>query len=242
MELTINIKEETAIVVLARQPMNAFDLPYLENIYGSLKELEENSAITFVIIKSGLKHGFSSGLDLRNLLVAENYKDTQDNIFRAVVIMFKINKLVVKSNKIYFASLQGPVIGSAASLSFACDFRLASVNTWFWLPDPMYGGLLADGGIELLIKLVGKSRAAELILSNIRLNATEATKWGLLHALTTDQELDQETEKTVKRFRSLFYQSLAAAKQLLNKEVMNCFEEDILKKVISNNDFYKKMI
>ena len=148
----------------------------------------EHKTIKVVILASKLSFGFSSGFDLRSLIDVQQFIYAE-KVYNAVYTSFQIAKTIVQSSKIFIASIAGPIIGSAASIVFSCDFRIAAPGAWFWLLDTQYGGLLADGGIALLAKLAGNSRAFMLGLTNDRVNLGEADQWGLIYKFTELQKL-----------------------------------------------------
>jgi len=90
------------------------------------------------------------------------------------------------------SALRGPAAGIGASLALAADFCVAS-DTAYFLQAFVNIGLVPDGGTTwLLPRLVGRARAAELMMLGERLPAATARDWGLIHRVVPDDALDAE--------------------------------------------------
>ena len=84
------------------------------------------------------------------------------------------------------AAINGYCYGGGARLAIGCDIRLASVNATFRLPGAEYGLVVAAATLP---RLVGASKAKELIFTGRKFDADEALKWGLLSSVHELQEL-----------------------------------------------------
>ena len=156
------IKDSIGYIWLNRPRTNSLSHTLLEELLEAVTAFDAENEITAVVLSSRLPFGFSGGLDLGSFYVSGEHELTGSNVYKAVYLTFQINRKIVSSDKILIAVLSGPVIGSAASIAFSCDIRIADSGAWFWLPDPQYGGLLADGGLEMLTRHIGNSRACTL--------------------------------------------------------------------------------
>lgn len=239
MYIDVDIREEVCFFSLNRPNTNSLNQELLNELYDKICWSSEQENVKIVILTSRLSFGFSSGLDLKSLM------DTKavfaERVYNLVYRCFKIVKSIVQSPKIFIAAVAGPVIGSAASITFSCDFRIAAPDTWFWLPDTQYGGLLVDGGIELLAKLIGNSRAFMITATNDRINLDEAEKWGLIYKIAGHKELDETSYSVAKRLCALSFKTLSLHKKIINEGVLNDFRESQLKDILSSEDAYKKI-
>lgn len=233
----ISRKEQRAVITLQRFPANAFNLEYLRNLGKLIKHLERNEHIHTVIIESGCKNVFSSGLDLSELIRTNAW--IQYKIAAAVASMYRITRAITKSKKIYIASLKGPVIGSAVSLAMACDFRFGEPSVWFWLPDPLYGGLLADGGIDFINKQVGCAAAKRICITNERINVTRLYKLGI----ADKSEIDSKTAAAdlAERLSGYSNQTLWHTKKLINKNLMRGLTLIRLLKICTSRELKERL-
>ncbi|MGD9228365.1 MAG: enoyl-CoA hydratase-related protein [Desulfobacterales bacterium] len=96
---------------------------------------------------------------------------------------------VVKFDIPVIASINGYAIGPALELVLACDVRIASEGSYFGIPHIQAGMIPWDGGTQRLSRLIGKSKAIELILTGEMINAQEAHRIGLVNRIVEAEEL-----------------------------------------------------
>ncbi len=114
------------------------------------------------------------------------------------------------------ARVQGPAAGAGFSLVMAADLALAGASASFTMAYTGVG-LSPDGGSSwLLPRLVGRRRAADIILTNRRVGAEEAERIGLVSRTVPDEELAAATDELVAQLAAGPTGSYAAAKRLLD--------------------------
>lgn len=90
------------------------------------------------------------------------------------------------------SAVRGPAAGIGCSLALAADFCVAS-DTGYFLQAFVNIGLVPDGGATwLLPRLVGRARAAEMMMLGEKLPAVKARDWGLVHSVVSDEQLEHE--------------------------------------------------
>ena len=85
------------------------------------------------------------------------------------------------------AALQGPALGGGCELALACDLRVMGAGATLSLPETHLGILPGAGGTQRLARLVGASRAKELIYTARRVGPAEALGWGLCNAVAGEE-------------------------------------------------------
>jgi len=241
MYIDSKIQENVCFLYLNKPGTNSLDQKLLDKLFNKVCWALEQETVKVVILTSKLPFGFSSGLDLGSF-VGDRQSVFAVKVHNAVYKSFQITKAITQSPKIFIAAISGPVIGSAASIAFSCDFRIAAPGTWFWLPDVQYGGCLADGGIELLTKLVGNSRTHMLGLTNNRMNLDEADKWGLIYKTVELQKLEETAFSFAKKLCGFSFNTLSSHKKIINDGLLIHFREEQLKEVLSSEDTYQKLL
>jgi enoyl-CoA hydratase/carnithine racemase len=94
------------------------------------------------------------------------------------------------------AAVAGFALGGGCELALACDFRMAAENARFGQPEILLGIIPGGGGTQRLPRLVGPSRAKDLILTGRQVRATEALAMGLVDEVVPSEELfDRAVEK-----------------------------------------------
>ena len=117
------------------------------------------------------------------------------------------------SGKVYVAAINGVALGMGAILALQCDVRLMADGDEYaiGLIEAGISILPAAGGTQRLVRMVGQSRAAELLLEGRRLTPTEAADIGLVHRVVPEDELESEALRVAQR--------LAGRSQALNREI-----------------------
>lgn len=241
MSVEMSTAENVGLIRLNKKPTNSLDLQMLNELYDCIREMEENMEIITVVLSSEIHGTFSSGLDLGNLYVTNDIKRTMDNIYNAVSTIYKIISSITTSKNIYIASIKGYSIGSAMSIALGCDIRIACHKTWFWLPDPQYGGLLAEGGLELLCKSIGISRTNMIALTNDRIDAKTAYEWGLIYQIVPVDIIDECALKLAKRLCQYSASTLSRTKKIINRELLTEFYSTQLNEILDSNELHERM-
>lgn len=171
---------EVGTVVLNRpQKLNAFAGEMRDLIGDAVEQLGADSSIRAIVI-TGEGRGFCAGADidyLNELVAEENARDFQ----RLLAAGERVVQEIRAAEKPVIAALNGPAAGGGANLALACDLRImaatASIGQTF-----VRIGLHPDwGGTFLLPRLVGVSRALELMWSGRMVGAEEALAIGLVN-------------------------------------------------------------
>lgn len=163
------------------------------------------------------------------------------NLIYAVCLVYRINRLIVNSKKIFIAILNGGVIGSAVLIVMTCDFRIASERAWLWLPDPQYGGMLADGEIDILQKCVGVSNAKRLCMTNERIDIGEAYRMGAIYQIAESENLREIADRFAENIAAYSYTTLRNTKAILNKRILKRFQLLKLLETVCSKELGKRL-
>lgn len=107
---------------------------------------------------------------------------------------------------------QGPCLGGGLEMSLSCDFRLASQEASYALPEIDIGVLPGSGGVSRLTRLVGPHWARWLVMTGERVSAPEALAMGLVHRLFPPDALADEARRFCLRLADKSYEALGMAK------------------------------
>lgn len=238
--MEVKINSGVAEIDFYHSPMNSLDIGFLKQLNKTMKKIERNSTIYGVVFTSTKHALFSSGLELRSLYSKSAFM-TKLNVMRTVHWVYKTVKFILRSKKIYIAAMDGAVIGSAVSIIMACDYRLASEKTWFWLPDPQYGGLLADGGIDLLNSTCGLGYTKLIGMTNQRFDASWALKVGMIHEITKEKVVRDQAILFMKRFANYSKETLFLTKKICNRSALGKFHFKELFRVVNSKEMKQRL-
>ncbi|WP_041056778.1 enoyl-CoA hydratase-related protein [Jeotgalibacillus campisalis] len=184
-------KNHLAIVTLNRpEAMNAFNWDMLNELEQTVEQIRMNSDIrTVVFIGSGEK-AFSVGADLK-----ERKTLTEQQVKRNVFKIGEVFNAVDSLPQPTIAAMNGHAFGGGMELALACDFRIANENALMGLTETSLAIIPGAGGTQRLPRLIGESKALELILTAKRLTAAEALKLGLVTKTAVEEIFMDEVMK-----------------------------------------------
>jgi enoyl-CoA hydratase/carnithine racemase len=113
------------------------------------------------------------------------------------------------------AVVQGHAVGAGFQLALACDLRIAAPDVQLRMAEPSLGLVPDLGGTQVLVDLVGYSRALEICATNRSVGADEAERLGLVNLVVAGAELDAAVEDLVAALTSTDHGALTATKALL---------------------------
>lgn len=194
-----------AFITLNRpDALNVLDLDMLERLSILLDEASTSPAVKAVIITGSGNRAFSSGADIRFLNRA-TVLEVREFARRAVLVNHKIESL----GKVVVAAINGYALGAGLEMAESCMIRIAGRNAKLGHPEVRVGTVAGLGGTTRLPRLVGKGRAAELLLRGRVVAADEALQIGWVQSVVEAERLLGETEAMV---REILAQSPIAVK------------------------------
>jgi 2-(1,2-epoxy-1,2-dihydrophenyl)acetyl-CoA isomerase len=132
------------------------------------------------------------------------------------------------------------------NISLACDYRIIGDNTFFQNPYLNLGLVPKGGGAFFLSRLLGYSKASELLLADKDITAEEALRLGIVDKVVPSVELNEAALEIAKDFARKPVGSVSGIKKLLSrclKELEDCLEceNQVLLQTVSRSDFRKKL-
>jgi len=100
---------------------------------------------------------------------------------------FSIVEPVAHLKQPVIAAIRGDAIGIGLELALACDLRIGAANARFGLPQILEGRMPSNGGTQRLPRLIGRSKAMQMILTGELINAEEACRLGLLNRIVPSE-------------------------------------------------------
>jgi enoyl-CoA hydratase len=175
---------------------NSFTKPSLDQLVAVLARCKEDEACRAVIITGAGEKAFSAGADL-NTFIEEVAKPLGGREWsRYGQAAFNILDRLGKPS---LAAVNGLAIGGGFELSLACTFRVASQKARFGFSEIALGFLPGWGGTARITKLIGKSRAAEIVLTGDLISADEALAMGIVNKVVPPGELIPTSEALLGR-------------------------------------------
>jgi enoyl-CoA hydratase len=185
MSVDLTYRDRTAILTLSRpDALNALNFGMIKRISKALDAVARSDARALVITGAG-ERAFCAGADIteltgRTLLAQKAGAEFGQRVFS------KLDTLPIPS----IAAISGFALGGGCELALSCSFRLATPPACFGLPEVKLGLIPGYGGTQRLPRLVGESRALEIILTGRMVSAEEALAIGLVNRLVEGDLLE----------------------------------------------------
>jgi len=186
-------RPDVAVVTLNRpERLNALTSEMLARIYEVLEELGRDATCR-VIIVTGAGRGFCAGDDLRDYhpphWVPKDVGQFHSNMYQQKYVAQLVPRLRALPQPV-IAAVNGPAAGAGYALALGADLRLASTSAVFVDAFVKIGASGAEMGLSwLLQRIVGATRAAELVLTGRRVDGDEAARIGLVLETVADGEV-----------------------------------------------------
>jgi enoyl-CoA hydratase/carnithine racemase len=164
---------------------------------------------TRVVVLAGMgSNSFSMEDDLRPIPEGDVELETK---FRSLA------EPIAGVDRPVIAAINGDAIGRGLELALACDLRIATEGSFFAFPHIKAGLIPWDGGTQRLSRLVGRSKAIEMILTGERIDSKEAYRIGLVNHVVRSDELITVAITLAKEMASKGPIALRYAKEAIGK-------------------------
>lgn len=200
-----------AVVTLNRpEALNALNSTLFGELAAFLDAVENDDGVRCLILTGSGTKAFAAGADIKEMS-GQSYADmTRANFFAHG------HDRIARFRKPIIAAVSGFALGGGCELAMLCDFIIASETAKFGQPEINLGVAPGIGGSQRLTRLVGKSKAMDMILTARMMDATEAERAGLVsRVVPADRLLDEAREAAAK----IAAQSPLAV--MMNKEMVN---------------------
>lgn len=175
---------------------NSFTKPSLDQLVNALGRCKDDEDCRAVIITGAGEKAFSTGADL-NTFIEEAAKPLGGREWsRYGQMAFNVLDRLGKPS---VAAINGLSIGGGFELSLACTFRIASQKAKFGFGEIALGFLPGWGGTSRITKLIGKSKAAEIVLTGDLISADDALSMGIVNKVVPPEELISASEALLAR-------------------------------------------
>jgi enoyl-CoA hydratase/carnithine racemase len=200
-----------ATIRLDRPPMNALNVQVQEELRAAAAEAGGRSDVAAVVLYGGEKV-FAAGADVKEMatMAYTEMVDRSAALQSAFTAIARIPKPVV-------AAVTGFALGGGCELALCADFRVCAEDAKFGQPEILLGVIPGAGGTQRLPRLVGPSRAKDIIFSGRFVGAEEALRIGLVDRVVAPAEVYAEARTMAARFVGGPAYALRAAKEAVDR-------------------------
>ncbi|EED20537.1 enoyl-CoA hydratase/isomerase family protein [Talaromyces stipitatus ATCC 10500] len=211
--LTETPKPGVGLITLNRpKALNALCSPLFQELNDALSKYDQDKDIGAIVI-TGSEKAFAAGADIKEMAPL-TFSSAYSNNFIA-----PWSHLANNIRKPVIAAVSGYALGGGCELALMCDFIYCTSNATFGQPEIKLGVTPGAGGSQRLTRIIGKSRAMDLILTGKNFSGKEAGEWGVAARVIDGgkEELLAETLKTAETIAGYSHVAVVANKEVVNK-------------------------
>ena len=245
--IRFEVKDQVAVLTFNRPDVsNGFNIPMCEEILDAIEQVAKDERVVILQVQA---EGavFSVGGDLVEMKRAVD-EDDIESLVRIAELVNEISFALKKLSKVVIMVTDGAVAGAAANMAVAADFVIASEKTKF-IQAFVGVGLAPDaGGLFLLTRSIGVSRATQLAMTGEALSAEKALDYGLVYRLVEPEKLQKTTQQVIKRLLRGSINSYRAIKEMIwksefeNWEAYQSLELELQRSLAFKEDFKEGVI
>jgi enoyl-CoA hydratase/carnithine racemase len=195
-DLQWSVSDGVGVIRLNRpQARNAFTFEMIREWARLLREAKYDDAVRVIVLTGSGDKAFCAGVDLSsisnanpNLTPLERKSQLHDEIHQIAHALADLDKPVI-------ASINGVAVGAGLDMALMCDLRIMSTTARVSEGYVKVGLTPGDGGAYFLPRIVGTSKALELLLTGDFIDAEEALRIGLVNRLAAPESLADETTR-----------------------------------------------
>jgi len=227
----LEIEGTIATITLNRpEAMNAFNQDVYAALQKAAQKLKETASVRVAIMTGAGDRAFSAGMDLKMIAggggatsTVGTFRDGFDRLMGLKSIFTMYEDLAIP----VIAAINGYCLGAALELSLCCDFRIASENAMFSLPEITFGVIPDLGSTQRLPRIVGWGMAKELVMTGRRINAQDALRIGLINHIYPKDQLMPEAKKLAEELAKVAPRLMEGAKRAVNMAVSTALDQGL---------------
>jgi enoyl-CoA hydratase/carnithine racemase len=186
--VTLTKEPPLGIITLNRPPANSYDIKFMQDLDAAIEGVAADNEIKAALLVSTSEKFFSGGADIKAFLA-----NTPEANVEMVNLAHQALAKIAHIPKVFIAVINGHAMGGGLEMALACDLRFAGDGKFMLaLPESTLGLLPGNGGTQRLPRLIGASRALELMLSGGTIGSQQALELGLVNKVfPVDSVLDE---------------------------------------------------
>lgn len=218
--IIVETRGRVGLITLDRpKALNALNAALIEELAHALGAFEADDDIGAIVI-TGSDKAFAAGADIKEMADKSFIDAYLENFISRWEQVTTIRKPVI-------AAVAGYALGGGCELALMCDFIIAGDNAKFGQPEITIGTIPGAGGTQRLTRLVGKSKAMEMVLTGRTMDAEEAERSGLVSRIVPVGDLVEEAVKVAERIASMSRPSVLMAKESVGRAYETTLAEGV---------------
>ena len=205
--------EGIATITLNRpEALNAFSKEVVNEVLQALEDVKTDENVRVVVLTGAGEKAFSVGADIKAMKGFNALKARELSLMgeRLCSALEHLEKPVI-------AAINGYALGGGLEVAMACDLRIASERARMGQTEINIGLIPGWGGTQRLTRLIGRTKAKELVFTGKMVDATTAEQLGIVNMVFPAEEFREKARQFAKELTFKAPVALKVAKALINK-------------------------
>ncbi|ACG73237.1 Enoyl-CoA hydratase/isomerase [Anaeromyxobacter sp. K] len=192
------------------EAMNTFTVAFADQLDQALRRMEDDPEVTVVVVDAAGKH-YCTGIALEQF-TPRTQREYRELLHRIDAFY----RTLARMRTVTIAAVQGYAVANGAGLAFACDLTIAAETARFGT-TAINVGLICLGPAAAMARLIGRKKAAELLLTGELVSAADALALGLVNRVVPEASLADEALKLAQKLSAKSPLALRIGKEGLNR-------------------------
>jgi enoyl-CoA hydratase len=210
--LSYSVADCVATLTINNPPVNAMNHDLLQELAETMEALQGDESVRAVVL-TGAGRVFIAGADIRILAGIPSSHEGTEMAVRGQAILNKLEQF----EKPVIAAINGTCLGGGLELAMCCHIRLAAEGARLGQPEINLGIIPGFGGTQRLTRIIGRSKATQLILTGDTVSAQEARALGLVSEVFSPDDLLRQAQGLGRKIASKGRVAVRAALQAIGE-------------------------
>jgi enoyl-CoA hydratase len=210
----IHEKSEGIATITLNRPeaLNAFSKDVVEEVLLALEDVRNDETVRVVVLTGAGEKAFSAGADIKSMVGMTSLKARELSLMgeKLCVALENLEKPVI-------AALNGYALGGGLEVAMSCDLRVASETARMGQTEINIGLIPGWGGTQRLTRLVGRTKAKELVFTGKMIDAKTAEQLGIVNMVVPADKFKETVRQFALELTSKAPVAIKVAKALINK-------------------------
>ena len=205
--------EGIATITLNRpEALNALSKEVINEVLQALEDIRADENIRVVVLTGAGEKAFSAGADIKTMKGMNALKGRELSLMGA-----RLCSALENLEKPVIAAINGYALGGGLEVAMACDLRVTSDRARMGQTEINIGLIPGWGGTQRLTRLIGKTKAKELVFTGKMIDAKTAEQLGLVNMVFSADEFREKVREFAKELTTKAPVALKVAKELIDK-------------------------
>lgn len=205
--------EGIATITLNRpEALNAFSKEVVSEVLQALEDIRSDESVRVVILTGAGEKAFSVGADIKAMIGMNSLKARELSLMgeKLCLALENLEKPVI-------AALNGYALGGGLEVAMSCDLRIASENSRMGQTEINIGLIPGWGGTQRLTRLVGRTKAKEMVFTGKMIDARTAEQLGIVNMVVPADKFREAVRQFALELASKAPVAIKVAKALIDK-------------------------